>query len=73
MAAMEHGRWNIERTRAGWKLGPRDPDAKVTPYLVAWEEVPEKIKGYDRDAVNEFPVVLANAGFEIFRTEPKEA
>ena len=63
---MEHGRWNAERLLEGWKLGPnRDHDKKISPYLVAWEELPEKIKQYDRDAVKALPEKLREYGYEI--------
>jgi hypothetical protein len=67
MAEMEHGRWNVERLRAGWKLGLRDPAKKQTPYLVSWAELPEQVRQWDRDAVIVFPEVLSAAGLEIYR------
>ncbi len=67
LAKMEHERWNRERTAAGWTLGPRDPDNKITPYLVAWELLPEEIKEYDREAVRAIPQAMVNAGFKIFK------
>jgi ppGpp synthetase/RelA/SpoT-type nucleotidyltranferase len=66
MAEMEHGRWNAERLAAGWTWGPeRDPDRKRSPYLVAWEDLPDDIRAYDRDFVTRIPQVLAEAGLEI--------
>src|ERR671932_2515539 len=39
LAVMEHDRFVAERRAAGWRLGPeRDVAAKVTPYLVSWDE-----------------------------------
>lgn len=69
MAELEHDRWNKERWAAGWKLGPRDPKNKQSPYLVAWEELPDDIKEYDRDAVRAIPEILARAGFEVYRVK----
>ncbi len=70
LARMEHDRWREERRRRGWIFasGPKDPAGKKTPYLVPWEELPEEIRGYDREAVRGLPSFLARAGFEIFRT-----
>ena len=65
MAEMEHGRWNLERIRSGWKPGPRDPEAKTSPYIVSWDELPDDIKEYDREAVRGFPAVLAEAGMTV--------
>ncbi len=68
MAEMEHGRWILERLRAGWSYGPRrDAKVKVSPYLVPWEELPEKIKEYDRQAVRDWPEVLGEAGLEVYK------
>jgi hypothetical protein len=51
MAIMEHNRWNAERWLGGWRRGQTDKGQRVTPYLVEWEELPEEVKKYDRDAV----------------------
>jgi ppGpp synthetase/RelA/SpoT-type nucleotidyltranferase len=68
MAEMEHGRWNVERLRDGWRFGsPRDDSRQIHNCLVSWSELPETIKHYDRDAVRAFPEILAKAGLEIYR------
>jgi hypothetical protein len=69
LAAHEHDRWNAERTAAGWTLGPRDPEKKRTPYLVPYGELPDEIRGYDRDAVRNIPDVLASIGLGIQRND----
>lgn len=65
MAELEHERWVLEREEAGWKMGPRDPSKKTTPYLLPWDELSEEIKEYDRETVRAIPEILALAGFEI--------
>jgi hypothetical protein len=71
MAELEHGRWNVERLRNGWRYGkPRDDDKKLHDCLVPWADLPDGddgFKKYDRDAVRKFPAILAKAGLEIFR------
>ncbi len=68
MAELEHGRWNVERIRNGWRYGkPRDDNRKLHDCLVPWEELSEDIKHYDRTAVRQFPVILAAAGLEVSR------
>jgi len=68
MAELEHGRWNIERLRDGWRFGRlRDDDRKLHDCLVSWENLPESIRQYDRNAVRAFPGILAKAGLEIVR------
>jgi hypothetical protein len=72
LAEVEHGRWVDEREAAGWTLGPRDPEAKATPYLVPWEtlkEMPGNPQDWDRQAILNIPKVMANAGFEIYRAD----
>jgi hypothetical protein len=51
MAIMEHNRWSAERWMAGWKKGPEDRARRMTPYLVEWEELSDKIKKYDIESV----------------------
>lgn len=68
MAEMEHGRWVVERLRQGWRRGPkRDPDKKLSPYLVAWEELPDEVKGWDRKTIRDVVRILAEAGIEVYR------
>jgi hypothetical protein len=67
MAKMEHGRWNMERLRDGWRFGPRNDALKLHNCLVSWEELPEDMRKYDRDAALSFPSILAKAGLEVYR------
>jgi len=68
MAEMEHGRWNVERLRDGWRPGrPRNDALKIHDCLVPWTLLPEDIRHYDRDAVRAFPNILAQAGLEVYR------
>jgi len=66
LSEMEHGRWNNERIFDGWMLGEtKDIEKKISPYLVPWDQLPEEIKEYDRQAVRGMPDFLASAGLEI--------
>ena len=68
MAELEHGRWNVERLRDGWRPGSkRDDKEKVHNCLVTWENLPREIRKYDCDAVGAFPQILTMAGLEIFK------
>jgi hypothetical protein len=70
MAQLEHGRWNVERLRDGWRPGPRDDAKKKHNCLVPWTDdktLTEEIKGYDRSGVCKFPEILAKAGLEVYR------
>ena len=57
--------------RDGWKPtnGAKDPDRKLHPTLVPWDELPEAEKEKDRDAIRGLPAMLARAGFELRRLE----
>ena len=68
MAELEHGRWNVERLRDGWRYGKsRDDARKAHDCLVSWNDLPDGIRLYDREAVRIFPEILAKAGLEIRR------
>jgi ppGpp synthetase/RelA/SpoT-type nucleotidyltranferase len=67
MAKLEHGRWNVDRVRDGWRPGKRDNAKKLHDCLVPWEKLPDEIKHYDSDAVRVFPEILAKAGLEVRR------
>ncbi len=79
MAILEHQRWCKERLLTGWTLGEeKNDDENISPYLVPWDELPEKedeqaepaeqdnIKELDRDAVRRIPEILKEAGFEVY-------
>ena len=68
MAILEHGRWNVERLRNGWRPGDcKDEENKIHNCLVPWEQLSDEIKGYDIGAVEKFPEILAKAGLEIVK------
>lgn len=70
MAEMEHGRWVVERTQAGWKFGEeRDPDKKISPYLAPWSDLPKKVKEWDLDYVRRWPEDFREADIEIYKLE----
>lgn len=67
LAEVEHGRWNVERIAAGWRLGPREIGRSTSPDLVPWDELPESIREYDREAVRNIPAALAAAEWGVAR------
>jgi len=68
LAEQEHGRWNVERFNQGWRYGAsKDEARKISPCLVAWKDLPDNIKAYDREAVRDWPSILAKAGCQIIR------
>ncbi|MFA7158466.1 MAG: RyR domain-containing protein [Kiritimatiellia bacterium] len=68
MAVLEHGRWVIERLSCGWTWGlKKEPDKKISPYLCAWEKVPDYIRDFDRNAIRNYARILAKAGYRVVR------
>jgi hypothetical protein len=68
LSKMEHDRWNADRFLAGWRLGrERDVTNRISPHLVSWEELDEKIRNYDAEAVKNIPGLLEKAGLFIYR------
>jgi hypothetical protein len=68
MAEMEHARWCAETRLASWTVGKqKDREARITPYLVEWSELPENVREWDRQAVRNIPRLLAEVGFEVYR------
>lgn len=63
-----HEVWAQNRMSEGWTYGPvRDDGKKQTPCLVAYEELPESEKAYDRDtAIGTLKYIVA-LGFDIVK------
>ena len=67
LAYIEHRRWVSERLKAGWKPGPRNAEAKTTPYLVPYDELEESVKDYDRQPVRDIIPILEDIGLALCR------
>jgi hypothetical protein len=69
LARLEHEGWVEDLIRDGWRptFGPKDPDRKLHPMLIGWEELSEEERDKDRSPVRELPRMLARAGFELYR------
>lgn len=68
LAVLEHRRWISERTKAGWVYAEtRDVEAKTSPYLVPWEELPDRAREWNRSAVRNIPALLASENLAIAR------
>lgn len=71
MAASEHARWTLECLDRGWRLGEPDFNARKTPYLVSWAELPEAARDWDRQAVVALPAMLRLIGYRIVANEAR--
>lgn len=66
LAILEHRRWLKERTDAGWQYdAAKDVAAKRSPYLLPWEELPERAREWNRSAVRSIPRLLDGIGLAI--------
>ena len=66
MAKNVHETWAQERIRQGWSYGPQRDDAqRHHPCLVAYEELPEAEKDFDRNTSVETLELILKLGFRI--------
>lgn len=68
MARNVHENWAKSRINEGWKYGPkRDDIKKEHPCLVAYEDLPEIEKEYDRTTSRETLKFILAKGFKIVK------
>ena len=68
LARLEHERWVEERLSAGWTLAEkRDHLAQTSPYLIPYDELPDRIQEYDRDPVRQIINLVKIAGLKVVR------
>ena len=65
LAQMEHGRWNVERLRQGWRRGKRDDANLIHDNIIGWTGLENDIQQYDRDAINKIVNHLNACGLGI--------
>jgi hypothetical protein len=56
LARLEHERWNAQRRMNGWRSAPeggRDDARRRHPALKPWDELTERLKGFDRMVVEQ--------------------
>lgn len=68
LAENAHDNWARRRLSEGWTYGPvRDDAAKKHPDLVAYGDLPESEKHYDRDTAMETLKAIIALGYRIER------
>ena len=68
LAKNTHEVWAAQRLAEGWKYGAERNDIeKLHPCLVAYEDLPENEKEYDRNTAMETLKVIKKLGFRIER------
>lgn len=66
MAKNVHEVWAESRIKEGWSYGPsRDDKQKTHPCLVAYEDLPDNEKAYDRDTAVGTLKLIMKLGFSI--------
>lgn len=66
LARNNHDHWARKRMEEGWRYGPmRNDDKKEHPDLVAYEQLPESEKDYDRKTVREALKAITALGYEL--------
>ena len=66
LAILEHRRWLRERQQAGWRYGTtKDVNGKRSPYMVPWEELPDRAREWNRSAVRRIPSLLASVNLAV--------
>jgi len=68
LAEMEHNRWWAERTLNGWSYdSKRDDDHKLHPNMVAYSELDEPTKAYDRSMVRTMFELMQKEDWRVVR------
>lgn len=68
LAILEHRRWLRERQKAGWRYGTaKDVERRRSPYMVPWEELPDRAKEWNRSAVRSIPSLLASVNLAVVK------
>lgn len=63
LARMEHGRWNLEKLKKGWKHGAtRDDELRLHPLLCGWDELKEEAREANRVMARLIPLHLKQIG-----------
>lgn len=65
LAEMEHGRYVVDRLRAGWQLGDRDANRGRSPYFVPWTELTTQERYWDVSAVETIAGALHSFGYGV--------
>jgi hypothetical protein len=65
LAEVEHGRYNVERLTAGWRLGDRHIRRLTSPHLKPWKSLTYDIQEYDREAVRNIGTALLDLGWGV--------
>lgn len=73
IAENAHDVWAVERRAQGWTYGPkRDDIKKQTPCMVAYSQLPESEKKFDRDMAMNTLKLVRKLGYDLIKREDTE-
>lgn len=73
IAENAHEVWAENRMREGWTYGPvRDDDKKQTPDMVAYSDLPESEKHYDREMAIKTIKLVKKLGYDLVKNNESE-
>ena len=73
IAENAHDVWAAERQAQGWSYGPqRDDTKKQTPCMVAYSELPDSEKKFDRDMAMNTLKLMKKLGYDLIKREETE-
>lgn len=68
LAKREHDRWMQGRADQGYRYAEKsNKELKLNQYMIAFEDLPEHIKEYDRDPARDIPHLLGAIGMGVYR------
>ncbi len=72
LAENTHDTWAVQRIKDGWRHGPERSDAKKEhPGLVAYAELADSEREYDRRTAAETLKLIMKLGFQIGQAKPR--
>lgn len=73
IAENAHEVWAADRRAQGWFFGPhRNDEAKETPCMVPYDQLPESEKDYDRNMAMNTLKLLKKLGYDLIKREETE-
>ena len=70
LARYEHQEWCEEKRGNGWTYGEvKDNEKRISPYLVKWDELDNKTKKLDVNAIKNIPKLLESIGLKVVRSK----
>ena len=73
IAENAHDVWAVERQAQGWSYGPqRDDMKKETPCMVAYSQLPDSEKQFDRDMAMNTLKLVKKLGYDLIKREETE-